>query len=125
MPPRRRHPDQPTRPRRIHATDAEWRQVCDRAETFSVSASRYVVEAALDRVVRREGPGLIETIHVLHLAGEDLARIADALEAKSDVASVVQGLSQLAVIEERFELARDLVIGERRWTAGPKRGSTR
>lgn len=125
MPRRRRHPDQPTRPRRIHATDGEWQDVADRAEAQSISVSRYVVEAALERVVRREGPGVIETIHVLHLAGEDLGRIADAVEAQDDIGSVLQGLSRLASIEERLDWARDLMTGARRRTTGPGRGASR
>lgn len=125
MPTHRRRKDEPTRPRRIHPTDADWHQIGAMAAMRDISISRFVLAATCDRRTSRRVPILLEAVQALHLVSEDLARIADAVEATGDPGTIVHGLAQLSDVEVGLTLVRDLLLRNRARTPVPRKEADR
>ena len=104
---RRPRGDVPTVQRKVHLTDAEWREIGEAADARKVSRSRYIAAAALGAPVAA-GPSALELIDEIRLALDDVARMfVPAAEAAAPL-DVIRICSALVRIEGRLIAAVDL-----------------
>lgn len=116
---RRTRGAEPTRPRRIHMTDAEWAAIGAAAGRHAVSRSRYVT----DRI--RRGPAepvmpadILELVDEARIATGATNAVLEGAGRDLSAAELLSLLTHLARIDARLARAIDAVAGDH-GPAGP------
>ena len=104
---RRPRVDVPTVQRKVHLTDAEWREIGEAADARGVSRSRYIAAAALGAPVAT-GPSVLELIDEMRLALDGVARVLAPVAEHAAPLDAIRICTAIERIEGRLIAAVDL-----------------
>ena len=100
----------PTKPRRIHLTDREWKAIGAAASARAVSRSRYVAEAAL-RAPVSSGPEAIELVDEMRLAMDGVSNLLASVIEGAPPVDALRICGTLDRIEDRLIQTLDAASG--------------